>query len=282
MATPRPFRSNGSVDHRQLSLPLAWYSEDGFRRVLHAQGARRIRRVRFKPNRTRIISLSRDGLSLNVHDCFRIADADAIDAVVTFIRAPRSSPEFREAVARLRLWWLAVRGTLPGSDPAVALLRGGGAGTPDQLEYLADLYRRINEERFDGRLPDPPRIRLSSKMSSRFGHVEYVWRGERRWVEEIALNIDLMLAGNEKHLFDTLVHEMAHLEAWLEHGHRHHGPVWRAIAERVGCEPTACTAVQIRRRRRGSLIPVTRIPKVDERWLRLPSRKVARTGPRRG
>jgi hypothetical protein len=266
-------RSTRSSSADERPLPLAWYSEDGFRRALHYQGARRIKRVRFKQNRSRLISLSRDGISLNVHDCFRIADADVIDAVVTFVRAPRQSDEYREAVGRLRTWWSAVRGTLP--ERRGSHLARGCCGTPEQLKYLARLYRRINDERFDGRLPDPPRIRLSSKMSSRFGHVEYVWKGERRWVEEIALNIDLMLAGNEKHLFDTLVHEMAHVEAWLEHGHRFHGAVWRQIAARVGCEPTACTEVRIRRRR-GSTIPITRIPKVNERWLRLPMRQAAR------
>lgn len=269
MATPNPTRSSSSADGRQLPLPLAWYSEDGFRRALHAHGARRIRQVRFKSNRTRMISLSGDGVSLNVHNCFRIADADVIDAVVTFIRAPRRSVEYREAVSRLRMWWGAVRGTLPASVRSSLHLAKGCCGTPDQLEYLANLYRRINVERFDAWLPDPPRIRLSSKMSSRFGHVEYVWKGEKRWVEEIALNIDLMLAGNERHLFETLVHEMAHIEAWLAYGHRHHGAIWRAVAKRVGCEATACTEVEIRRRS-GSGLPITRIPKVDERWLPLP------------
>jgi hypothetical protein len=148
----------------------------------------------------------------------------------------------------MRAWW---------DGQAVAHDDGNGTaprapaccGTEEQRTFLRTLYTRMNAERFGGDLPRDVSLRLSSRMKRRFGHVQYGRNGGRT-VEEIALNVDLLLPGNERHLLDTLLHEMAHVEAWLVHGHREHGPVWRAIARRVDCEPRACSRVRIRRRRR--------------------------------
>jgi hypothetical protein len=82
-------------------------------------------------------------------------------------------------------------------------------------------------------------------------------------VAELALNIDLLLPGNEKALLDTMLHEMAHVEAWLVHGHREHGRIWRDVARRVGCEAKACTHMRLKRRKGGDAVtnvPVLRLP----------------------
>src|SRR5690606_33180444 len=91
------------------------------------------------------------------------------------------------------------------------------------------------------------------------GQIRYDDAGAERAVLEIALNVDLMLRANDEHRLDTLLHEMAHAEAYLLYGERGHGPRWRRIARRVGCEPRACSAVRIARRRRRD-DPVTRVP----------------------
>jgi hypothetical protein len=97
---------------------------------------------------------------------------------------------------------------------------------------------------------------------------------------QLALNIDLLLPGNEKALLDTMLHEMAHVEAWLVHGHREHGRIWRDVARRVGCEAKACTHMRMRRRKGGDA--VTHVPK-----LKLPTApagpplKAARSGLRK-
>ncbi len=54
---------------------------------------------------------------------------------------------------------------------------------------------------------------------------------------EIALNLDLLLPGNDAELVDTLLHEMAHAADWLFDGERRHGSSWRRWAERAGCAP---------------------------------------------
>lgn len=230
-------------DH-QLTLSLAWLSEEEFLRELRARGAGFIREVRFRPNRSRLISLSADRRRLNVHECFRAAPGRVLDAVAAFATAPSRARGFREAIERMREWHEGQIAEHGLGEPSAS------CGTPRQLAYLERVYRQLNRTHFEERLPEVLPIRLSDRMSRRFGHVSYARTvgGERR-VAELALNIDLLLPGNERALIDTLLHEMAHIEAWLLHGHRDHGRIWRDVARRVGCEPKACTHMRLRRRR---------------------------------
>lgn len=253
-------RRRKAADDHQLILQLAWLSEEDFAEALQERGASAIRRVRFKPNRTRMVSLSGDRRALNIHDCFRAATRDVLDAVAAFVRLPSRSPEYRSAIKRMRAWW---DGQVRVEDE-----NGNGArprsccATPEQRDFLTRTYERLNRTRFGGRLPYDIPLRLSNRMSRRFGHVYYATaRGGARVIEEVALNVDLMMEGNEAHLLDTLLHEMAHAEAWIEHGHKDHGEPWRDVARRVGCEAKACSFVRIRRRR-GSKTPVTRVPRL--------------------
>lgn len=254
-AAPRTHRA--TAPDGQLSLQLAWLSEDDLLRELRTRGVTEVTRVRFKANRSRLISLSADRTSLNLHDCFRSAPADVIDAVATFARSLRESPAYRRSIERMRAWHGA---QIEGSDRDVEVV-GPCCATDPQRGYLAGLYRHLNHSHFTGTLPDLLPVRLSDRMSRRLGHVSYTSvRGERA-VLEIALNVDLMLETNEQALFDTLLHEMAHAEAWLTHGHRGHGGVWRGIAKRVGCEARACSDMHIRRRRRNT--DLTRVPEAS-------------------
>ena len=256
-AAPRA-RQKAAPDE-QLSLPLSWLSEEDVLRELRARDADSVLRVRFKANRSRLISLSADRSSLNLHECFRSAPADVLDAVAVFARSLRDSPAFRRAVARMRAWHEAqVEGLEPEEQGA-----GPCCATPAQRHFLAGLYRQLNHSHFGGVLPDLMAVRLSDRMSRRLGHVSYSRGRGERVVLEIALNVDLMLQGNEQALVDTLLHEMAHAEAWLLHAHRGHGGVWRGIAERVGCEARACSDMRIRRRRRNT--DLTRVPAIPAR-----------------
>ena len=65
-------------------------------------------------------------------------------------------------------------------------------------------------------------------------------------------------AGAESQL-DTLIHEMAHIEAWLLHNDGGHGDDWKRIARRVGCVDLACAGRGPRRRGRGQP-PTDRVP----------------------
>lgn len=241
----------------QLSLPLAHLDEMGMLAALQARGAVALRSVRFKRNRSRMVSLSADHTRINLQECFRAAPGPVLDAVAEFVTAPSSNASFRRAVARMRRWWDGQEGDERPDEP-VALVPS--CATPEQAAALASLYARLNDVHFFGFLPHDTPLRLSDRMSRRFGHIHYTRRAGARAVVEIALNVDLLLRGNERHLEETLLHEMAHAEAWLVHGHRGHGPIWRAIAARVGCEPRACSRVRIRRRSRGAR--VTDIPAI--------------------
>jgi hypothetical protein len=264
LAPRRSRRLRRSVIDDQLSLPLAWLSEGDFLIALQRRGVHDVRKVRFKENRSRMISVSEDRRAVNVHACFRAAPGEVIDAVASFVKSHRESAAYRNSIRRMRAWW---EGQASGYvDGRGAQARNGGdrsalcCATPEQREFLRAMYERLNQIYFDGLLPTVP-IRLSDRMSRRFGHVHY-GRGRTgsRVIEEIALNVDLMVRGNEKHLLDTLLHEMSHVEAWIFHSHRDHGPVWRTIADRVGCEASACSQVRIRRRTRHA--PVTHVPDI--------------------
>lgn len=228
------------------------HTEDTFLTELRARGVGGIRRVRFRQNRTRLVSLSRDRRTLHVHVCYRRAPKEILDAIAAFLTTSPRSPRHRGAVAALREWPGAVAGLAAARRARPPVRRAARCcGTPAQLRFLRRLYDRLNRERFGGRLPDDVTLRISERMRRRFGHARLEASSRDRRVIELALNVDLFLEGNERELLDTLLHEMAHAEAFLVSGHRGHGAAWKRIAERVGCEPKACTARRIRRRRRG-------------------------------
>ncbi len=242
---------------------------ENFLVALRQRGVRRIRSVRFRNNRERLLSLSRDGSLLNAHACFASAPPDILDAIALFLRARAGSEDSRRAVAVLRAW--------PGTREALERARvaaedretSDGAtlpkittccGTIAQQRYLRRLYAQLNRTRFSGALPKELQIRLSNRMATRYGHVRYhVRKSGRREVIELALNVDLMLEGNETDLVDTLLHEMAHIEVWLALGHKGHGRPWKRTARRVGCEARACAHRALRRRSKRELT-VTRVP----------------------
>jgi len=240
-----PRRRGKGADEAQLGLPLAWLEPDQLIDALRQRGVTGIERVRFKPNRSRLISLSADYRSLNLHECFRSAPDPVIDAIAGFLRASNGSADQRDAVRVMRRW---TEGQVPDRDDA-PVRRRASAGTPAQQRFLLDAYRRLNRHLFESRLPDVIPLRLSRRMARRFGHVEYRrTRGDVREIGELALNLDLLIRGNERHLLDTLLHEMAHVEAWVVHGHRGHGVIWRRAARRVRCEVHALSWVRIRKK----------------------------------
>jgi hypothetical protein len=215
-------RSRNSDSSQQLLLQVAWLTEAEILGALRVRGATFVEEVRLRPNRSRLISLSADRRRLNLHECFRAAPARVLDAVATFATAPGRSRTFRDAVEAMREWHEGQVAEYGLGEPLA------NCGTPEQVRYLKEVYDQLNDSHFNGGLPRTLPIRLSDRMSRRFGHVSYARtvQGVRK-VAELALNIDLLLPGNERALVDTLLHEMAHVEAWLVHGHREHGGIWR-------------------------------------------------------
>ena len=260
----------------QLQLDFAAHAQaprftpETLLRNLARRGCRRLEDVRFKNNRGRIISLSKDGRTLHVHVCFQDADDDVVNAVVTFLKAGRRSYAYRESIRVMRDFFDAhgqKYATITPEEEDFRLKRDMErlpcVGTSDQRAFIREAFARYNAGLFNSRLP-AVKLRFSDRMRSRLGHIRYhTTSADERIVLELALNIHLMLPGNEAILLDTLLHEMTHMEAWLTHGERAHGPDWKAIAKRVGCEATACSTQVIRRRRKGK--PVICVP--DRRFL---------------
>jgi hypothetical protein len=249
---------------------MADRTETGFLEALHRRGARRLRRVTFRRNRTTIWSLSGGGTVLNLHEGYRDAPASILDAFALIVAdASRDTTAYREAARCVREW--------PGLEPALRRARdayrrqrrarrrptptypGPCCATAEQKRYLRRLYLYLNESRFEGRLPRTLPLRLSNRFSSRLGQLVPGTCDGRRIVLEIALNVDLMLRGNGRERLDTLVHEMAHAADWLFSGGEGHGSSWRRWARTAGCQTVTCTASPIVQRV-DRTVPVRRVP----------------------
>ena len=269
------------------------FTHDSFLAEIRRRGAGSIRRVVFRHNRTRLLSISRDRVTLNAHACFLAAPPEILDAVARFVTADPRTAAHRRAVAALREW--------PGVEDGLSEARARRparrssrpvdcCASPEQRAFLCDLYAQLNEGRFAGRLPTDLPLRVSARMARRLGQVRFDGEGMgadaargsapapgappltpagttlarpagARRVLDLALSADLFVEGNDRELLDTMLHEMAHVEAYLLHGHKGHGAAWKTVARRVGCEARACTRRRIHRRRRGAPVP-QRVPRV--------------------
>jgi hypothetical protein len=175
---------------------------------------------------------------LNAHACFRDAPPEVAEAIAIFVTSGKSRVR-RDALRRLREWEGTRRGL---AEARRRTPRRGRKVNGRETAPVRVLFDRLNREAFGGRLPEVP-LRVSRRMTRSLGTIRYAAEG--RAVEEIAISADLLGAANRAALEDTLLHEMAHAEAWLEHGHRGHGKVWRRIARRVGCRPRAVNDVRV-------------------------------------
>ena len=257
---------------------MAARSEKQVLTLLHRRGARRLRRIRFRPNRSTIWSLTQGGTVLNLHVAYRTAPLELMDHFAVIAREARQgTTAYRAAAEEVRSW--------DGLELELRRVRrehrlrrdpigkrherrrrrldqaGPCCGTSEQRVYLRRLYRYLNRTRFDGRLPDQVPLRLSNRMTTRVGQMVPGVRNGIRYILELALNVDLMLEGNGRERIDTLVHEMAHGAEWLFDGKIGHGPGWRRWARYAGCNETACAEEPIRRRAPGDA-HATRVPRL--------------------
>jgi hypothetical protein len=248
-------------------------SSDETLRELQLRGARRLKSVRFRANRSIVWSLTQDATVLNLHVAYRRAPACVLDALAVIVRGRGwKTTAVREASERVLDW--------PGLSPVLEAVRashaqrqrraatgcaGGGdvthcCGTPEQRRYLRAVYRYLNRTRFDGLLPDDIPIRLSNRMRVGLGHM-LPGRDQKggHVVMELALNVDLLLEGNGAERMDTLLHEMAHVAEWVLEGSYGHGATWKRWARHAGCRAESCyDRPVVRRRRRHER--VTRVP----------------------
>ena len=226
-------------------------SESEVLRLLKREGARRLERVVFRPNRSTIWSLTQGGRVLNLHEGYRSAPLSVMRAFATIANhSRRTNARYKEACQVVRSW--------PGIDHAIRRLRSKSPrarartrtircqGTPEEQVRIRQLYRRLNRVRFEDRLPTDIPLRISRRMKSRLGHIAPEGTSKQPIVGEIALNRALLRKGNEAALQETLLHEMAHVAAYLFDGDAGHGAAWRAWALRVGCRPTPCISLPVR------------------------------------
>jgi hypothetical protein len=256
---------------------MAARSEKQVLTLLQRRGARRLRRIRFRPNRSTIWSLTQGGAVLNMHVAYRTAPLEIMDHFAVIAREARQGTSaYRAAAAAVRSWdgleleLRRVRREHRMKRDPIAKRRahrrrvdrpGPCCGSSEQRIYLRRLYHYLNRTRFDGRLPDDVDLRLSNRMTTRVGQMVPGVKNGKRYIVELALNVDLMLEGNGRERIDTLIHEMAHGAEWLFDGKIGHGPGWRRWARYAGCNEKACADEPIRRRGPGDA-HATRVPRL--------------------
>lgn len=235
----------------------------------------RCEKVRLKANRRVVLSWACDDRTLHVHACFVHAPhavRQALARAATEMRrGARHSPayktlhawldgpgraKFAEAVKRKKA-------RKPAGRPRRKRSRRPRTcqGTEGQQAFLRDAFQHFNRSRFADSLPDMP-LWIRTRMRRTLGDCRVETRdGGRRGVRGISIQADLFLPGNEHLLAQTLIHEMAHAKAWLDHGDRGHGPAWEAAAMRAGCLPRRLYDGDPVRRPRGAPA-TTRVPDI--------------------
>lgn len=216
-------------------------STPNFLERLHRYGGGRVEAVRFRRNRRTIWSLTGGRTRLNLHEAYREAPDEIVRAFSVIVRnGGRSSHAYQGAVRTTKEWKGIVdalsRIRQEDRDVGRESRKVAQAGTLYQLAEARRLYQEFNATYFQDRLPDDILIRLSARMSARLGHMA-IREGSPRTVREIALNVRLMLPENIAARRETLLHELAHVAAYLFDGDAGHGRAWKAWARRVGCEP---------------------------------------------
>ena len=96
-------------------------------------------------------------------------------------------------------------------------------------------------------------VGIANKLFEQHGLTDFGWRLEfRNYGHRIGccysghriIALDAFYADNnsEANVLDTLLHEIAHA---LVGAHHRHGPMWKAMALRLGCIPKACSKTDI-------------------------------------
>ena len=112
-----PARPSPSV---QNDLPMRVRSSEEFLRELKARGARRLKTVRFRANRSTIWSLTQDATVLNLHVAYRRAPSGILDAFATIVRGRGyRTAAVKKAAERVRNW--------QGLDPVMEAVRASHA-----------------------------------------------------------------------------------------------------------------------------------------------------------
>jgi hypothetical protein len=195
----------------------------------------RVDAVRLRENRTRLLAFGSRPGTLNLHAALATAPPEVLDAIATFCRSrwrrrrARAAAEIRDYVASAR----------PDTPPPSR--RARCAGNVAERAHLLALYADLNRERFGGRLPADVPLRISGRMRTRLGHfVPRTAEDGSRVAGEIAISRALLRVASAAEIEETMLHEMAHADAWIFHGSRGHDRPWRECARRAGCIPRRC------------------------------------------
>jgi len=185
--------------------------------------------VVFTRNRRVMASVAERGRTLRLHEDFATAPDRVLHALARLFSARQESA--RAAARTVVNGFLAERRQAGGDAPTRPRTREVLPGDEPHLERLRTEFRRVNEERFGGLLPEVP-LFLSGRMRTRNGHFS-------RTPLEIVVSRRLCVDASEGEAEHTLRHEMIHLWQHTVRQQPDHGPVFRWWARLLGVRPRA-------------------------------------------
>ena len=194
---------------------------------LRALGLTRVSAVRLTKNRRTMVSFN--ARELRVHEGYRDAPNDVLEAIVGFVEARTWTTRAR---ARAKLLSFPI-----ATDTSIRRRRREMHPDDARLsERLTECHARLNQEHFAGTL-HAIQVRVSRRMRARLGH--YCPATKAGDPPEIAISRRHLRRHGWEDAVHTLLHEMVH--QWQdENGHAiDHGRRFRAKAREVGIAPSA-------------------------------------------
>lgn len=95
------------------------------------------------------------------------------------------------------------------------------------MSNIQIIYHKLNIEHFDGQLPFLPCF-FNGRLSKTLGRCHFERKGKRI----VPIKIDIQKGLEEDELQKTLIHEMCHVWAMVNHQERGHGPwFWKKMTE---------------------------------------------------
>jgi hypothetical protein len=219
-----------------LTVPPERWTAETLADALRARGVSPLRTVVFPKSRRVAYHYSLGALKLS--PCFRTAPDSVIDDLAVVLTAPsrRGRVEPFHIVAAKSYVMEFVTAMVMSLPPKPTRCDG----SPAQRQSLAASYATLNAKHFGGCLPADMPLRWSSRLVRTVGIFAAVGGGQDRRAGGIVMSLALALPGNPAVYRDTLLHEMAHAEAWLIDGDGGHGGAWQRVARRVGARVVKC------------------------------------------
>ena len=100
-----------------------------------------------------------------------------------------------------------------------------------KTELMHKIYKRLNQEAFENKLPKDLKLELSSRLTSTGGYCKNFLKLD---IPICEIQLSSKICDSPERMRDVLAHEMCHAASFLINGVLNgHGPTWKSWANRV-------------------------------------------------